>query len=215
MPLVFSKVVKTCTAYTTRLFKGVSQSVSLVQFASTSQIHHLRAGRSLSDSDCKLRIMGCICTKLGQCCIAVGTCNEETPPSPSSLQSPTKSRTRKSFSEKMVRAIHAKTDGCCLYCNRDLGAALQRIGRWNVEHSKPWSEQGSDHISNLFASCYACNSYRSNRPVAELFQHPKFVAMNSRAIGRRCQYQAPGSATICIVRFLDVAHSQCPAHRVE
>jgi len=124
-----------------------------------------------------------------------------------------KARARKSFGDKTVRAVHAKTDGRCLYCDSDLGVALNRIGRWNIEHSKPWSEAGSDDLCNLFATCYACNSYRSNRPVADLFRHPKFVQMHPESQGRRCERQPAGSATVCQTRFRDVAHAHCPAHR--
>lgn len=36
-------------------------------------------------------------------------------------------------------------------------ARVDSKGAWEVEHSVPRSEGGTDHLNNLFAACIACN----------------------------------------------------------
>jgi len=70
------------------------------------------------------------------------------------------------FTKEQLNRIYEKTNGKCHICRKKLahgnyGVAGTR-GAWEVEHSKPRSNGGTDHGNNLFAACISCNRSKSN-----------------------------------------------------
>jgi len=65
------------------------------------------------------------------------------------------------YSKERRRQIFDKTDGNCHICGGSLcfsNYALHgRRGAWEVEHSKPKAEGGTDHLNNLYAAHIGCN----------------------------------------------------------
>jgi len=65
-----------------------------------------------------------------------------------------------------LNRIYDKTRGKCHLCHKQLSfknyAQPGARGDWEVEHSKPRSKGGTDHLNNLFAACMACNREKSN-----------------------------------------------------
>jgi 5-methylcytosine-specific restriction endonuclease McrA len=75
-----------------------------------------------------------------------------------------------SFTEEKIDRIYQKTEGRCHICRKQLcfsnyGATGKR-GAWEVEHSKPKSKGGSDHLNNLYAACISCNRKKGNSSTA-------------------------------------------------
>ena len=70
------------------------------------------------------------------------------------------------FSEEKLNKIFDKTDGRCRFCGKQLSwsnyGQRGRRGAWAVDHSIPPANGGSDHLNNLYATCYACNEEKSN-----------------------------------------------------
>lgn len=62
---------------------------------------------------------------------------------------------------EMLRRIYDRTCGNCHLCGKKL--SFQNYGRfgqraaWEIEHSIPRSEGGSDHLNNLYPACIVCN----------------------------------------------------------
>lgn len=69
-------------------------------------------------------------------------------------------------SEKLNR-IYDKTRGKCHLCHKQLAFRNYAVhgakGAWEIEHSKPKSCGGTDHLNNLFAACISCNREKGNR----------------------------------------------------
>ena len=66
-----------------------------------------------------------------------------------------KNTKRKTLSKKVRQDVLNKTKGRCAYC----GCHLEN--RFYVDHIEPLaSDQGTNEISNLFASCFHCNSFK-------------------------------------------------------
>lgn len=69
------------------------------------------------------------------------------------------------YSVERLEKIFDRTSGFCHLCAgklafRNYGISGAR-GAWEVEHSKPKSEGGTDHLNNLYAAHISCN--RSKR----------------------------------------------------
>lgn len=68
--------------------------------------------------------------------------------------------------EKLNR-IFDKTRGKCHLCHKQLSFGNYGIagarGGWEIEHSKPKSAGGTDHMNNLYAACIPCNRQKGNR----------------------------------------------------
>ena len=60
-----------------------------------------------------------------------------------------------------LRKIYDRTTGYCHICKKKLSFKnynkKNKKGAWEVEHSRPRSKGGSDHLNNLYASCISCN----------------------------------------------------------
>ena len=62
--------------------------------------------------------------------------------------------------------IYDKTRGKCHLCHKKLAfknyGAIGTRGAWEIEHSKPRSKGGTDHLNNLYSACIKCNRQKSN-----------------------------------------------------
>lgn len=69
------------------------------------------------------------------------------------------------YSDERLEQIFNRTSGYCHICGGKLAfrnyAAYGARGAWEVEHSKPRCEGGTDHLNNLYAAHISCN--RSKR----------------------------------------------------
>lgn len=67
---------------------------------------------------------------------------------------------------EMLNKIYDKTCGKCHLCHKKLAfknyASHGNKGSWEIEHSKPKSKGGTDHINNLYPACISCNREKSN-----------------------------------------------------
>lgn len=69
------------------------------------------------------------------------------------------------YSDERLEQIFDRTSGYCHICGGKLSfrnyAAYGARGAWEVEHSKPKCEGGTNHLNNLYAAHIYCN--RSKR----------------------------------------------------
>lgn len=65
------------------------------------------------------------------------------------------------FDNTKLDKIFSKTDGKCHLCGKKLCYSnygkLEGRGKWEVEHSIPKAEGGTDNLNNLYAACVSCN----------------------------------------------------------
>lgn len=70
------------------------------------------------------------------------------------------------FDQETLNAIFAKTDGRCHICRKKVArknyGSPNARGAWEVEHSRPRSKGGSNHLNNLYAACLPCNRSKGN-----------------------------------------------------
>ncbi len=71
------------------------------------------------------------------------------------------------YSDEKLSRIYDRSSGYCHIC---LGKVYFKNyarpagrGAWEVEHSKPKSKGGTDHLNNLYPACIVCNRDKSNR----------------------------------------------------
>lgn len=66
-----------------------------------------------------------------------------------------------SYSSELLNAVYDKTAGRCHLCSKKLAwsnyGACGRRAAWEVDHSKPRANGGSNHLNNLFPACVSCN----------------------------------------------------------
>lgn len=71
---------------------------------------------------------------------------------------------RRRFSDEELNRIYDRTSGKCHLCRRRLAfrnyGAYNRLGAWQVEHSRPLAHGGTNHLQNLYCACVACNSQK-------------------------------------------------------
>ena len=64
------------------------------------------------------------------------------------------------YDEITLRKIYDRTSGYCHICKKKLSfknyGKIEKKSPWEVEHSRPRSRGGSDHLTNLYASCISC-----------------------------------------------------------
>lgn len=65
------------------------------------------------------------------------------------------------YSEDDLNDIYDKTNGYCYYCGKkpswkNYGVVGER-GAWEVDHSNPKAQGGTDYFRNLVPSCISCN----------------------------------------------------------
>ena len=70
------------------------------------------------------------------------------------------------YSEEKLAMILDKTDGRCRFCGKRLSPSNYgqpgKHGAWAVDHSVPKASGGTEHLNNLYASCYDCNQDKSD-----------------------------------------------------
>ena len=75
----------------------------------------------------------------------------------------------KTDDEKLER-IYQRTDGQCHICRKRLCfvnyGAIGKRGAWEIEHSRPRSKGGTEHLNNLYAACISCNRSKGNTTTA-------------------------------------------------
>ena len=78
-------------------------------------------------------------------------------------------------STKELSVIYKKTGGYCFHCRKKL--ALTNYGKrgkkgaWEVDHGKPISRGGTNHLNNLHPSCVRCNREKGDMTTAEFRRH--------------------------------------------
>jgi hypothetical protein len=70
------------------------------------------------------------------------------------------------YTVQQLDLIYRRTTGYCHLCHKKLSRKNYGIrnarGAWEVEHSIPRSQGGTDHMNNLFAACISCNNDKSS-----------------------------------------------------
>jgi len=65
------------------------------------------------------------------------------------------------YDKAILRRIYDRTAGYCHICKKKLNfnnySERGAKGTWEVEHSRPRSKGGTDHLNNLYAACISCN----------------------------------------------------------
>jgi 5-methylcytosine-specific restriction endonuclease McrA len=65
------------------------------------------------------------------------------------------------YDDQTLRKIYDRTNGKCHLCHKKLSFTNHgqggAKGAWEVEHSVPRANGGTDHLNNLFPACIACN----------------------------------------------------------
>ncbi len=68
--------------------------------------------------------------------------------------------------KERLKKIYEKTRGKCHLCHKKLAlknyGIMKSKGAWEIEHSKPQSKGGTDHLNNLYPACIVCNRQKSN-----------------------------------------------------
>ena len=71
------------------------------------------------------------------------------------------------FDEGTLRAVFAKTDGRCHLCGAPIAwsnyAAHGTRGAWEIDHSVPVADGGTDHLNNLLPAHTSCNRSKQRR----------------------------------------------------
>lgn len=71
-----------------------------------------------------------------------------------------------SVSDEKLGRIFRRTDGQCHICRKTLSfgsyGAVGKRGGWEIEHSRPRSMGGTDHMNNLYPACIRCNRSKGN-----------------------------------------------------
>lgn len=65
------------------------------------------------------------------------------------------------MSNDKINYIYDKTKGYCFYCGKKLAytnyGKIRAKGSWEIDHGRPRSKGGTDHLNNLHAACVDCN----------------------------------------------------------
>lgn len=95
------------------------------------------------------------------------------------------------YDSKRRREIFDKTNGRCHLCGRTIAFTnygdLDSRGAWEVDHSVPLAEGGTDHLNNLLPAHISCNrskqdrSSRSSRKENGRTRAPLSIAARERA----------------------------------
>jgi 5-methylcytosine-specific restriction endonuclease McrA len=66
-----------------------------------------------------------------------------------------------SFTESERKEIYDRTSGYCHICHKKVAFTNYGVvgarGAWEVEHSNPRAEGGTDRLNNLYPACIPCN----------------------------------------------------------
>lgn len=76
-----------------------------------------------------------------------------------------------SYSCETKRAIFDKNNGKCALCGNELVFELhgnrEREGGWEVDHSRPKEDGGTEHLNNLQPMCWRCNLKKSDMSMGD------------------------------------------------
>lgn len=71
------------------------------------------------------------------------------------------------YDEETLRGIYAKTNGRCHLCSESIAFSNYgkhgRRGGWELDHSVPLAEGGTDHLNNLLPAHTSCNRSKQAR----------------------------------------------------
>ncbi len=79
-------------------------------------------------------------------------------------------RRREYFPSAVRAAVWEMTNGRCFYCGR----WTNPFETFEIDHIRPWSQHGSDDISNLVPCCTRCNRSKSDQSLS-IWRHLKLV----------------------------------------
>lgn len=106
------------------------------------------------------------------------------------------------YSDEMLSGIYDRTSGYCHICGKKLafknyGTPGAR-GAWEIEHSVPRANGGTDRRNNLYAACIPCNrEKRDGSTRAARARHGRTrapLSREKRAAARRRNAVAGGAA---------------------
>lgn len=92
-------------------------------------------------------------------------------------------------------AVFEKGNGECHYCEKELSLYNRsRFGRgaWEVEHSIPRANGGTDHLNNLVPACWTCNLDKGTLTART---HHRAIAGKRAARVSRRRWRTAGGAT--------------------
>ncbi len=73
---------------------------------------------------------------------------------------------RPKFDDETKIKVYEKTDGCCHLCHKKIAkknyGVIGARGAWEIDHSKPASKGGSNHMNNYQPACITCNRKKGN-----------------------------------------------------
>jgi len=73
---------------------------------------------------------------------------------------------RPKFDDDEKLKIYEKTDGCCHLCHKKIAkknyGVIGARGAWEIDHSRPVSKGGSNHMNNYQPACIPCNRTKGN-----------------------------------------------------
>lgn len=71
------------------------------------------------------------------------------------------------YIKQQLDAVYRQSSGYCHLCHKKLSRKNHGVhgarGAWHIDHSKPRSKGGTDHLNNLRAACIECNLAKSDR----------------------------------------------------
>jgi 5-methylcytosine-specific restriction endonuclease McrA len=106
------------------------------------------------------------------------------------------------YSDEMLSDIYDRTAGYCHICGKKLAfknyAAPGAQGAWEIEHSVPRANGGTERRNNLYAACIPCNrEKRDGSTRAARARHGRTrapLSREKRAAARRRKAVAGGAA---------------------
>ncbi len=73
---------------------------------------------------------------------------------------------RPKFDDETKLKVYEKTDGYCHFCHKKIAkknyGVISARGAWEVDHSKPASKGGCNHMNNYQPACIPCNRKKGN-----------------------------------------------------
>ena len=71
------------------------------------------------------------------------------------------------YSDEVLNDVYDKNNGYCWWCGKKISfvnyGILGAIGAWEVDHSNPVAQGGSDYLRNLVPSCISCNRSKGSQ----------------------------------------------------
>jgi hypothetical protein len=110
-----------------------------------------------------------------------------------------------SYSNEQRSRIYDRTDGKCHLCHRKIAwknyGVFGARGGWEVDHSRPRANGGTDHGNNLFAACISCNrskQHDSTRAVRRANGVSRAPISAAERVRRRDRVVAGGGAGLAV-----------------